>query len=82
MKLTGPIRLMQPIPYFGNNLKGSWIVEPKIDGGRMQTIKYINEKVECWGRRLDRHPEWSGKLKFIEKATRNLPNGILLDCEL
>jgi hypothetical protein len=23
---------MQPIPYFGEKLKGEWIVEPKIDG--------------------------------------------------
>jgi ATP-dependent DNA ligase len=82
MKLSGPIWLMQPIPYFGEKLKGDWIVEPKIDGWRMQIIKYADGKVECWGRRLDRKPEWSSKLRFIEKATRNLPNGILLDCEL
>lgn len=40
MKLTGPIWLMQPIPYFGEKIKGEWIIEPKIDGWRMQLIKY------------------------------------------
>jgi ATP-dependent DNA ligase len=82
MKLSGPIWLMQPIPYFGEKLKGDWIIEPKIDGWRMQLIKDANGKVECWGRRLDRKPDWSDKLGFIQKATSNLPGGILLDCEL
>lgn len=82
MKLFGPVWLMQPMPYFGEKLKGDWIVEPKIDGWRMQIIKYSNSNIECWGRRLDRRPDWSGKLEFIEKVTKNLPKGILLDCEL
>jgi len=73
---------MQPIPYFGEKLKGKWITEPKIDGWRMQIITYSDGRTECWGRRLDRGPEWSDKLKFIKKATKNLPNGTLLDCEL
>lgn len=54
MKLKGPIFLMQPIPYFGENLKGNWIVEPKIDGWRLQIIKYSNGKIEYWGRRLEK----------------------------
>jgi len=73
---------MQPIPYFGEKLKGDWIIEPKIDGWRMQLIKHPNGTVECWGRRLDRKPDWSDKLTFIQKATKNLSDGILLDCEL
>jgi len=73
---------MQPIPYFGEKLKGDWIIEPKIDGWRMQIIKHSGGKVECWGRRLDRKPDWSDKLAFIQKTTSNLPEGTLLDCEL
>lgn len=82
MKLIGSIWLMQPIPYFGEKLKGEWIIEPKIDGWRMQIIKYSDGKVEYWGRRLDKKPDWSNKLDFLNKATKNLPNGTLLDCEL
>ncbi len=37
--LKGPVWLMQPIPYFGEEFKGDWIVEPKIDGWRLQVIK-------------------------------------------
>lgn len=81
-KLSGPIWLMQPIPYFGEKLKGDWIIEPKIDGWRIQIMKYIDTRVECWGRRLDKKPDWSDKLDFLTKATKNLPNGTLLDCEL
>lgn len=80
--LTGPIWLMQPIPYFGEKLKGDWIIEPKIDGWRMQIIKYSDGRTECWGRRLEKKPDWSEKLDFLTKATKNLPNGTILDCEL
>ncbi|MEO0091851.1 MAG: hypothetical protein ABIK61_03970 [candidate division WOR-3 bacterium] len=82
MKLSGPVWLMQPIPYFGERLKGQWIIEPKIDGWRMQIIKYLDGKVECWGRRLEKRPNWSSKLHFIEKAVTGIPYGTLLDCEL
>jgi ATP-dependent DNA ligase len=81
-KLNGPIWLMQPIPYFGEKLEGDWIIEPKIDGWRMQIIKCADERTECWGRRLDKKPDWSEKLDCLTKATKNLPNGTLLDCEL
>ncbi len=37
--LEGPVWLMQPIPYFGEEFKGDWIVERKIDGWRLQVIK-------------------------------------------
>jgi len=30
--VIGPVWLMQPIPYFGEKIKGEWIYEPKIDG--------------------------------------------------
>lgn len=73
---------MQPIPYFGEKLKGKWITEPKIDGWRMQIIKYSDARTECWGRRLDKKPNWSEILRFIQTALRYLPNGTLLDCEL
>jgi len=29
---------MQPIPYFGEEFKGDWIVERKIDGWRLQVM--------------------------------------------
>jgi ATP-dependent DNA ligase len=74
---------MQPIPYFGETLKGKWIYEPKIDGWRMQIIKYRDGHAECWGRRIERHPDWSQKLRsVVERAEDCLPKGILLDCEL
>ncbi|MEO0076430.1 MAG: hypothetical protein ABIK19_02015 [candidate division WOR-3 bacterium] len=81
-KLTGPIYLMQPIPYFGEKLNSDWIIEPKIDGWRLQIIKYQDGKIEYWGRRLDKKPNWTEKLKFLDKGVAGLPNGTLLDCEL
>jgi ATP-dependent DNA ligase len=77
-----PIFLMQPIPYFGEKLKGEWIVEPKIDGWRLQIIKYENGKIEYWGRRLEKNPNWTENLNFLDKLLENLPKGTLLDCEL
>lgn len=73
---------MQPIPYFGEKLKGDWVIEPKIDGWRMQIIKFPGGKIECWGRRLDRNPNWSDKLTFLYKLTKSVPIGTLIDCEL
>ncbi len=81
-EITGPVWLMQPIPYFGEKLKGEWIIEPKIDGWRMQIIKFPDGRIECWGRRLEKKPLWSAILRFIQNAIRDLPNGTLLDCEL
>jgi ATP-dependent DNA ligase len=77
-----PVYLMQPIPYFGEKLKGEWIVEPKIDGWRLQIIKYENGKIEYWGRRLEKNPNWTENLKFLDKFLENVPQGTLLDCEL
>ncbi len=82
MELKGPVFLMQPIPYFGEKLKGSWIVEPKIDGWRLQIIKYQNGKIEYWGRRLEKNPNWSENLKYLNNSLEKIPNGTLLDAEL
>lgn len=74
---------MQPIPYFGEELEGEWIWEPKVDGWRMQVIKYDDGKVEIWGRRLERRPNWTPRLSYIsEMAGKMLPPGTLLDTEL
>ncbi|MCM8771975.1 MAG: RNA ligase family protein [candidate division WOR-3 bacterium] len=82
MKLTGPIWLMQPIPYFGEKLEGEWIYEEKIDGWRMQIIKFKNE-VEFWGRRLEKKPNWTDKLFYLKDILlKLLPDYTLLDCEL
>jgi len=75
--------LMQPIPYFGEELEGEWIWEPKVDGWRMQVIKYEDGRVEIWGRRLERNPNWTPRLPYLtEVAKEILPPGTLLDCEL
>lgn len=82
MKLFGPVWLMQPIPYFGEELKGNWIYEEKIDGWRMQVIRY-EDKVEFWGRRLEKNPNWTQKLSYLENLVlKILPKNTLLDCEL
>ncbi len=81
--LRGPVWLMQPIPYFGEKIRGGWIYEPKIDGWRMQIVRYSNGCVECWGRRLERTPNWSIKLpELVRLAKRLIPKGSLIDCEL
>ena len=73
---------MQPIPYFGEEIRGDWIYEPKIDGWRMQVIKYSNGALECWGRRLERKPDWSEKLHYLlEEIEDTVPAGTKLDCE-
>ncbi len=77
-----PIFLMQPIPYFGEKLNGEWIVEPKIDGWRLQIIKYENGRIEYWGRRLEKHPNWTKNLSYLNPSLKDIPNGTLLDCEL
>ena len=83
MNFSGPVWLMQPIPYFGEELKGDWIVEPKIDGWRMQIISYLSGKIEFWGRRLEKKPNWTEKLLYLINPLKNLlPQGTLLDCEL
>jgi len=81
--LEGPIWLMQPIPYFGEELSGEWIYEPKIDGWRIQIIRFPEGHVELWGRRLERKPNWTSKLIFLVKAAQKVvPPGTLLDGEL
>ncbi len=81
MKLS-PIYPMQPIPYFGETLSGKWIYEPKIDGWRLQIIKYENGKIEFWGRRLEKKPNWTKNLFYLISYLKNLPDGTLLDAEL
>lgn len=79
----GPVWLMQPIPYFGEKIRGVWIFEPKIDGWRMQIIQYRDGHTECWGRRLERKPNWSVKLSYLAKHLEDIvPGGTILDCEL
>lgn len=78
----GPIWLMQPIPYFGEKLSGEWLFEPKIDGWRLQILCRERGHAECWGRRLEKEPNWSRKLPVITKAAETLPEGTLIDCEL
>lgn len=73
---------MQPIPYFGEKLTQDWIYEPKIDGWRLQIIKFPCGKIECWGRRLDKKPNWTAKLSRIVKAAKDIPAGTILDAEL
>ncbi len=81
--VSGPVWLMQPIPYFGEKICGNWIFEPKIDGWRMQIVRYNNGRVECWGRRLERKPNWSAKLQYLIHELRDyVPKGTILDCEL
>jgi len=83
LRLFGPVWLMQPIPYFGEPISEGWVYEPKLDGWRMQIIKYREGEVECWGRRLERKPNWTGKLgSIVAAAKRQLPLGTLLDTEL
>lgn len=74
---------MQPIPYFGEKIRGSWIYEPKIDGWRMQMISYRSNRLECWGRRLERNPNWTAKLQYmLHRIHGRIPKNTLLDCEL
>lgn len=80
-----PVWLMQPIPYFGENLnlEGNWVVEPKIDGWRLEVIK-TKEKVLFFGRRLEKNPDWTLPLSRIikEDSLKDLPCDTILDCEL
>ena len=73
---------MQPIPYFGEKINSDWIYEPKIDGWRLQIIKDNNGKIECWGRRLEKKPNWTNKLSTVIKAADDLPQGTIIDAEL
>lgn len=81
--VSGPVWLMQPIPYLGEKIRGGWIYEPKIDGWRMQIICNNANELECWGRRLERKPNWSQKLHYLlERLNGVIPANTLLDCEL
>jgi len=82
LKEIGPVWLMQPIPYFGEKINSDWIYEPKIDGWRLQIIKDNNGKIECWGRRLEKKPNWTNKLSTVIKAADDLPQGTIIDAEL
>lgn len=77
-----PIYPMQPIPYFGETLTGEWIYEPKIDGWRLQIIKYKDGRIEFWGRRLEKRPNWTKNLFYLARFLKDLPEGVLLDSEL
>jgi len=82
-ELKGPVWLMQPIPYFGEKFEGKWIVAPKIDGWRLQIIRYPDGKLELWGRRLEKNPNWTDKLQNIARlAEKIFPPATLLDAEL
>jgi hypothetical protein len=48
----------------------------------LQIIKYENGKIEYWGRRLEKNPNWTENLKFLDKFLENAPKGTLLDCKL
>lgn len=80
MRLT-PVWLMQPIPYMGEELEGDWIAEPKVDGWRMQIIKSAGT-VEFWGRRLEKNPNWTHKLYYLQESLLNIPDNTILDSEL
>jgi hypothetical protein len=74
--VIGPVWLMQPIPYFGEKIKGNWIYEPKIDGWRMQILRYPKGQVEFWGRRLGDNFKnaWKEAVKICKKCDK----GVLL----
>lgn len=83
MKITNPVWLMQPNPYFGEKLRGEWIYEPKIEGWRLQTTKNSIGTIEFWGRRLEKQPDWIKKLSYLSPHIQDiLPNNTILDCEL
>lgn len=73
---------MQPIPYLGERLKGKWLVEPKIDGWRMLILKDKRGKIEYWGRRLEKNPNWTKNLSYLNPSLLHLPRGTILDAEL
>jgi len=76
-----PVWLMQPIPYMGETLEGDWIVEPKVDGWRLQILK-ANGKIQFWGRRLEKSPNWTDKLNYLSDFLRHIPDNTILDAEL
>jgi ATP-dependent DNA ligase len=76
-----PVWLMQPIPYMGETLEGDWIVEPKVDGWRLQILK-VNGKIQFWGRRLEKNPNWTDKLNYLSDFLRHIPDNTILDAEL
>lgn len=76
-----PVWLMQPIPYMGETLEGDWIVEPKVDGWRLQILK-VNGKIQFWGRRLEKNPNWTDKLNYLSDFLKHIPDNTILDAEL
>lgn len=82
-RFNGPVWLMQPIPYFNEPLEGEWVWEPKMDGWRLQILRYPDGHLEAWGRRLEKKPNWSARLlPLFKKGSENIPHGTLLDAEL
>lgn len=79
---SAPVWLMQPIPYFGEMLDKDWIYEPKIDGWRLQIIKFPDGHFEFWGRRLDKKPNWTNNLSSVIKEAIDIPTGTVIDAEL
>ncbi len=75
---------MQPVPYLGEELDyENWICEPKIDGWRMQIIRYSGGNIEFWGRKLEKNPNWTQRLSYLVKiGEKFLPEGTILDSEL
>jgi ATP-dependent DNA ligase len=63
------------MPYFKERLGKGWIIQPKVDGWRMQIIQ--NGTTHFWGRRLTK--EWNPPLPDLSKT---IPQGTILDCEL
>ncbi len=74
-----PVWLMQPLFFYSIKF-GDYIVEPKIDGWRMQIIK--NKNIEFWGRRLEKNPDWTIKLSYLQFISKFIPDYSLFDCEL
>jgi len=50
--------------------------------GGCKLLNMENGKIEYWGRRLEKNPNWTENLKFLDKFLENVPPGTLLDCEL
>ena len=46
-------------------------------------MRHADGHGECWGRRLEKKPNWSSRLCTLVGATeQQLPKGTLIDCEL
>lgn len=71
------IWLQQPVRYAGEKLdKREWMVEPKIDGWRLQIRSDSNGKIEYRGRHIDKQSPWNLKVPL------QLPPDTIVDAEL